>query len=60
MAERVLKGKEKYMEAFRTLEGQKTYEISVKNQILQMEKKWQEAKKMLEVTEARLDHKTEI
>ena len=39
MAKRVLKGKEEYIEAFRTPEGQKAYGTSAKNQIFQMEKK---------------------
>lgn len=60
MAERVLEGQEEYMEAFRTPEGQKAYGTSVKNQILQMEKRWREAKKTLGVTGAGLDHETEI
>ena len=60
VAELVLEGKEEYMKAFRTPEGRKAYGTSVKNQILQMKKKWREAKKMLGVTGAGLDHKTEI
>lgn len=60
LAERVLEGQDEYLEAFRTPEGRKAYGTSVKDQILQMEKKWREARKMLGVTGAELDSEATI
>lgn len=60
LAERVLEGQDEYLEAFRTPEGRKAYGTPVKDQILQMEKKWREARKMLGVTGAELDSETTI
>ncbi|MCJ1271294.1 hypothetical protein MMC22_011194 [Lobaria immixta] len=60
LTERVLEGQDEYLQAFRTPEGRKAYGTSVKNQILQMEKKWREARKMLGVTGAGLDSEADI
>ena len=60
VAKRVLEGKPEHLEAYKTQKERKSYRILVKNQIFQMEKRWREAVKMLEVTGAGLNQETNI